>query len=246
MVMGVSLRGVNEMSDEAISNIGRRLLRAEFHRLRNDILLLFILSLLISSCSTSTPPSPTPQVVSVSSTSATQPWLTELYDCAARQTGAVLSRVGDANAADIVLQLGEPASPASFLYQIDSEEILIVTQRQSPIQNLTLEQAQTLFMGSGDLSVEVWEYASDVDVQRAFDQLVMKGRSVTSSARVAVSPQQMSDTLVNQANTVGILPKHWKTGDSRVVFSAGIVPVLVIAKSEPQGVVKELLACLQK
>jgi hypothetical protein len=101
-------------------------------------------------------------------------------------------------------------------------------------------------MGSGDPSVQVWVYASDADVQRAFDQLVMNGGSVTSSAIVAANPQQMSDTLVNQPNTVGILPKHWKVGDSRVVFSAGTVPVLALSKSEPQGMVKELIACLQK
>jgi hypothetical protein len=133
-----------------------------------------------------------------------------------------------------------------FAYQIDNEEILIVTQRQSPVQNLTLEDARVLFTGLGDPSVQVWVYASEEDVQRVFDQFVMEGRSVTSSAKLAVSPQQMSDTLINESNTVGILPKHWKAGDSRIVFSAGTAPVLALAKSEPQGMVKELIACLQK
>jgi hypothetical protein len=56
----------------------------------------------------------------------------------------------------------------------------------------------------------------------------------------------MSNTLVNQANTVGILPRHWKAGDAREVFSSGTVPVLAITNAEPQGVIKELIACLQK
>ncbi len=211
----------------------------------NFLCSIIFLSLLISSCSTSTPP-PTLPVVSVFSTAATQPWLSKLYDCAGT---SVVVRVSDTESAyDIRLQLGEPSVPSSFVYQIDSEEILIVTQRQSPIQNLTLEQAQSLFMGQGEAqpSVQVWVYASDADVQRVFDQLVMKGGSVSSSAKIAVNPQAMSDTLVNQPNTVGILPKHWRVGDSRIVFSAGTVPVLAITKAEPQGVVKELLACLQK
>ncbi len=201
-------------------------------------------SLIISSCATSTP-LPTPQIVSVFSSSAAQPWLTKSYDCAARSS--VVINVSDSeSAADLRLQLGEPAAPSAFAYQIDSEEILIVTQRQSPIQNLTLDDARALFMGQGNPSVQVWAYASEADVQRAFDQLVMNGRSVTSSAKIAVSPQQMSDTLVNQPNTVGVLPKHWKAGDSRIVFSAGTVPVLAIAKAEPRGAIKELIACLQK
>jgi len=212
---------------------------------RIDGILFFLIStLLISSCSTSTPP-PTPQVVSVFSSSAAEPWLSGLYDCAARQNNVTLSRVDDSNAADIVLQIGEPTI-TTFAYQVDTEEILIVTQRQSPVQNLNLEDARALFMGLGDPLVQVWVYASDADVQRMFDQLVMDGRGVTSSAMVAVSPQQMSDTLVTQPNTVGILPRHWKAGDSRVVFSAGIVPVLALTKSEPAGVVKDLLTCMQK
>jgi hypothetical protein len=56
----------------------------------------------------------------------------------------------------------------------------------------------------------------------------------------------MSDTLVNQPNTVGILPRHWKVGDAREVFSVGTVPVLAITQNEPQGAVQQLIACLQK
>ncbi len=153
----------------------------------------------------------------------------------------------DSNSAEIVLQIGEPAF-AFFAYQVDSEEILIVTHRQSPIQNLTLDEARALFIGLGDAdaSVQVWVYASDADVQSAFDQAVMEGRSVASSAKVAVNPQQMSDILVSESNAVGILPRHWKVGDAREVYSVATVPVLALTKSEPVGAVKDLLACTQK
>ena len=205
--------------------------------------LLILFNLFASSCSTGTPPPSTPVVVSVYSTSAAEPWLSTLYDCAGTTT--VLSRVDDSSTADIVLQVGEPEALSVPAFQIDTEEILIVTHRQSPIQNLTLDQVQTLFV-QGDPSVQVWVYASDTDVQNAFDQFVMKGRGVLPSARIAVSPQQMSDTLVNEPNAVGILPRHWKAGDVRDVFSAGTVPVLALTKLEPQGAIKELIACLQK
>ena len=79
-----------------------------------------------------------------------------------------------------------------------------------------------------------------------FDQLVMKGRSVTSFAGLATSPQQMSELINAEKDAVGILPKHWMAGNVREIFSAGTVPVLAITKEEPQGVVKELIACLQK
>jgi|KBSSwiStaDraftv2_1062776.scaffolds.fasta_scaffold257233_2 hypothetical protein len=209
-------------------------------------MLLFLLSsFLVVSCSNSAPPPATPQVVLVYSTPAAEPWLSELYDCAAGQNNVVVSRVDDSAIADIGLQIGEPPA-ASFAYQIDTEEILIVTQRQSPVQNLTIDDARALFMGLGDPSVQVWVYSSDADVQKVFDQFVMEGRSVSSSALVAVSPQQMSDTLVNQPNTVGILPRHWKAGDVREVYSVAKVPVLALTNTEPQDAIKELIPCLQK
>jgi len=103
-----------------------------------------------------------------------------------------------------------------------------------------------LFAGQADPSVQVWVYASDEDVQVVFDQFVMEGRSVTPAARLAVNSQQMSDTLVKEANAVGILPRHWKVGDVREVFNIATAPVLAITQSKPEGVIKELLACLQK
>jgi len=204
-------------------------------------LLLFI-PILATACGTNTPQT-TPEVVSVYSTSAAQPWLDSLYACA--ESFAILSRVDDPDSAQIVLRIGEPAFLSSFAYQIDEEEILIVTHRQSPIQNLTLDEARALFMGLGDPSVQVWVYASGEDVFGVFDQVVMEGRSVTSSAKIAATPQQMSVVLVNESDSVGILPRHWKAGDSREVYSVAKVPVLAMTKSEPQGAVGQLIGCLQ-
>lgn len=205
---------------------------------------LFLLILFVSSCSTGTLPPPTPELVSVYATYAAEPWLSALYDCAG--TSLILSRVDDPAAAAIALRVGEPRVVSSFVYQIGTEEILIVTHRQSPIQNLTMQEAGILFAGQGDPSVQVLVYASDADVQTVFDQFVMAGRVVTSQARLVATPQQMSDLLVNETNRVGILPRHWKAGDVREVLSVGMVPVLALTPTEPQGAVKDLIACMQK
>lgn len=206
--------------------------------------IFFLLTcLFLSSCSV-TPTPVTLSIVSVYSTSAAEPWLSPLYDCAG--TSTVISRVDDSSSADIVLRVGEPQVLTSFAYQIDSEDILIVTHRQSLIQNLTLEGARALFAGQGDPSVQIWVYAPEEDIQQVFDQVVMNGSSIVSSARLAATPQQMADTLVNEANTVGILTRHWKAGDDREVFRVATVPVLALTNVEPQGVIKEMIACLQK
>ncbi len=205
-------------------------------------MLLSLLWLLVG-CTSAAPP-PTPQLVTVYSTSAAQPWLAPLYECAG--ASVALSRVDDASSAEIALRVGEPKFLDALAYQIDTEEILIATNRQSSVQNLTLEQARALFAGQGDPSVQVWVYSSEEDLQQVFDQVVMAGRSVTPNAKLAATPQQMSDALVKESNTVGILPQHWKAGEVRDVFKVAAVPVLAITNSEPQGVIKELIACLQK
>ena len=209
--------------------------------MKKQFFFLVLSSFIVVSCAPATQTSQT-QVVSVYATSAAQPWLTELYTCA-DNSSVNLNLTTDKP--DITLRVGEPKIIISPVYQIDEEEILIVTNRESPIQNLTLTETQELF-AQGNGSAKVWVYASDADVQIVFDQLVMKGRSVTSFAGLATSPQQMSDLIKAEKDAVGILPKHWMTGNVREVFSAGTVLVLAITKEEPQGVVKDLIACLQK
>jgi hypothetical protein len=209
----------------------------------NDLVLFLLYSILLYACSP-TAPAVTPQVITVYSTSAAQPWLPSLYQCAG--TSTVISRVDDPSAAEIVLRLGEPGFLHSPAFQIDTEDILIVAQRQSTVQNLTLEEARWLFAGEGAPSLQVWVYAEGEDVQDIFDQMVMAGRKVTPSARLAVNPEHMAEALANDANTVGILPRRWKAGDAREVFLVATVPVLAITGSEPQAVMQQLLACLQK
>jgi hypothetical protein len=206
-------------------------------------LAVFFIFFLFSACAPSTPPA-TPEVIPVYSTAAAQPWLSELYDCAG--TASVIERVDDPSAARILLRVGEPEKLSSSAYQIDTEEILVVTQRQSLVQNLSVEAARALFSGKGDPSLQVWAYPAGEDIQDVFNRLVMQGQSITPEARLAIDPQQMSDTLVNEPNTVGILPRHWKAGDAREVLSAGTVPVLAITPTEPQDKLKQLIACLQK
>jgi hypothetical protein len=73
----------------------------------------------------------------------------------------------------------------------------------------------------------------------------MQGRSVSSSASIAVSVQDMIDVLKSETAAIGILPRHAMMSDLREVYSAGTVPVLAVTKSEPQGAVVDLISCLQ-
>jgi hypothetical protein len=212
---------------------------------RHNIVFFLLSSFFLFSCQSDNPPV-TPQLVTVYSTSAAQPWLSPLYECAGVST--VISRVDDPAAADVVLRVGEPTFLDSPAYQIDQEEIWIITHRESSIPSMNLEEVQTLFAGQGDPSIQVWVYTSEQDIQQVFDQYVMKGRNVASSANVAASPQQMLNVLESERQAIGILPLTWsmKMTGSGGVYHVATVPVLAITDSEPQGVIQEVLACLQK
>lgn len=205
---------------------------------------IWVLIFFTAACAPAATPSPELQIVSIYATPATQPWLADAFACAPPE---VVLRVTDSPAeADLALRLGEPELLTMPAYQVGTEEIFVMTHRQSPVQNLTVEGVRALFAGQGDLPVQVWVYAEGEDVQGVFEQAVMQGRSVTSFARLATSPQQMSDVLVNEPNTIGILSRRWKAGDARFVYTIPDVPVLALVESEPQGAIKALIACLQE
>ncbi|MFN8433114.1 MAG: hypothetical protein U0V18_03795 [Anaerolineales bacterium] len=207
----------------------------------NKKIVFAFLSFFLFSCATKSLASN--QLITAYSTSSAQTWMNDLFACADELSVAVKVT---ADSPDIYLRIGEPDDVLTPVFQIDEEELLIVTHRESPVQNLSLEEAQNLFAGSSGLAVQVWVYPSELDVYRVFDQFVMQGRSVTSTARVAVDSQEMSDVLNQESNAVGILPRHWKAGSVREVYSVGMFPVLAVTQEEPQGEIAQVIACLQK
>ena len=205
---------------------------------------LLAILLLITACAPMAA-SPTPQVVKIYTTAAAQPWLIKASNCAA-ESSVILSDIIDPTQADITLRVGEPNNLTTPAYQIDHEDLLIVTNSESPVQKLTAEETRALFAGQGQADVQIWVYSSGDDIQQVFAREVMQRTQVSSLARLAVSPQQMSDTLNAKKNAVGIIGRHWKTGTMREVFSLPNLPVLALTPTEPQGMVKQILSCLQK
>ena len=200
---------------------------------------IFIFLSILSACTPT--PQPTQIIVNAYATSAATPWLAELYACAEKNNAAINI---SASLPDIFLRVGEPEMIASPVYQIDEVEILVVAHRENNLQSLTLAEVQDLF-AQGNSQAQVWGYPSEADMQRVFDQLVMQGRSVSSSAKIAVSVQNMSEVLKSDPAAIGILLRQSLTEDLREVFSAGRVPVLAVTKEEPQGMVGKLISCLQ-
>jgi hypothetical protein len=180
---------------------------------------------------------------------ATRPWLSDFYACALEFPAAdTFLRIADSpEAAQVVLRLGEPEHLTGFSYQIGADDLLVVAHRQSPLQNMGQDEVQALFAGRGELpGVQVWAYAAGEDIQRSFQNQVMGAVTLTSLAKLVANPQQMSDTLNNDPNSVGILLRRWKMGDSRILFSLDGLPVLALTPQEPEAPLRQWIACVQQ
>jgi hypothetical protein len=201
---------------------------------------ILLLSSFIFSCAPVSPS--TSQIVDVYATASATPFLAELYACA-DASSVTLNLTSDSP--DISLHLGQPDGWAGSAFQVGVEDILIVASLPSPLPALTLDSARTIFAGLNP-SVQVWAYAPAEETQKVFEQAVMNGRNVTSFARLAASPLQMVEALTADPNAVGLLPRRWMTDGLRELFTAASVPVLALTPSKPEGLIHDLIACMQK
>jgi hypothetical protein len=209
----------------------------------NRILLTILLAL--TACTPKAQPASTPQVIKIYASLATRTWLPKAYACA-DGLAVILSDEVDPKQADISIRMGEPALLASPAFQIGTEDLTVVTNPESQIQTLTAGEVLSLFTSPGNPNVEIWVFSAGEDLQQVFAREVLAGQPITSLARAAASPQQMSEAINQNKNAVGVLPGQLVTGRLRKVFTLPKVAVLALVKTDPQGLIKELLVCLQK
>src|SRR5574340_213547 len=187
----------------------------------------------------------------VSATSAAGPWLRDAYDCTPPGSALVLAGPDDP---DLVLRLTEPRPLSGLAFQVGTDDLLVVTHPMVAVGQLSSSQVEAIFagqvknwreVGGADLEVQVWTFAPGVDIQSFFDRTILQGRPVSSLARLAVSSQDMSDSVGSAPGAIGILPRRWKTGNTREVLDFATVPVLALTDETPRGALGELIACLQ-
>lgn len=154
---------------------------------------------LFTSCSPVTPTA-APEPMTMQYTAATTPWLADLYACAGNNIVKAELHAADflnPQAADLVMRVGQPSDLPSPAYQISTDDILVIVNRQNPINKLTPDQVRGLFTGqvltwkdinSTDAPVQVWVFPSGEDVQQNFEQAALGGAPIASAARLANTP----------------------------------------------------------
>jgi hypothetical protein len=223
----------------------------------NKFLVLLVLPLLVLTACGPGSPTPVPAALTVDYSFATASWLADLYTCAGTSALVADQRAADAfdPQASLTLRLGLPAGQNAAAYQVGSEDLLVVVNKAAPVTSLTVDQVVGLFSGritdwsQIDLGkagqVQPWVFASGEDVEQLFEQAILGGSPLSTQARLASTPDEMSQAVAADPNAIGILPRHWKAGNVTSVLTAASAPVLVLTPAQPQPTVAALIACLQ-
>jgi len=226
--------------------------------MKRTFALIIIICFLLPSCN-SAPPTTEPEQLSLQYTAASIPWLADLSQCAGTNNVSFEQRGADfldPQSADVVIRIGLPKGLGPFVYQISTDDLLVIVDQQNPINNLTAAQVFGLFTGQiqnwkdidgADAPVQVWVFAAGEDLQQVFEQTVMEGSPVTSLARLATSPEEMLQVVEKDSTAIGIINRRNMAGNvTDVYMAASGLPVLAITLAEPQGNLAQVIACMQK
>jgi phosphate transport system substrate-binding protein len=168
---------------------------------------------------------------------------------------------------DILLEMGNPSVLPNTLYvsQVGWEQILVVVNKDNPISRLSTGEIQAIFSGQAPswengsgTPIQVWIFPSEDPIRTLFDSLVMKSERITSQAMLAPDLQAMLEAVAADANSMGYLPESYLIDAD--IYLVGKVktlqldqtlqddlhqPIIVLTMGEPQGVMRDLLVCLQ-
>lgn len=215
---------------------------------------LLIALFFIMACTPTPIEDPPPQKLTIYATPATQEWLSPVYDCAAETPGILLSRTFDIASADISLRLIPPPNSGTILYQIGEIELVVSINSENPVTSLSESQVIDIFagkiknwsqVGGNDAQIELWVYEQENDLQVAFKETMLEGRTLSSLARQASNEKMVRQAISGEVNALGILSRSEISDNIRVLHSVGYYPVLMVVKTEPQGFLPSLVACLQ-
>jgi hypothetical protein len=238
-------------------------------------LFLFGLALLVSACGPPevSTPAPTSIAINVIYPSALQPWADKLATCASDdyQVALYFSQSNAMNtniqANDIMLELGQTSldNVDSYLSQVGWEQITVIENTDNQDSRLSKDELKSIFsgqllkwVGGSNQPIQVWVLPEGDPVRMIFDQAIMLNRSLTSEAMLAPDPDAMLEAISREVDSIGYLPGSFlNTIDATTASKLKIVqlepslvsnllqPVIAITKSEPKGLLRNLLVCLQ-
>lgn len=207
---------------------------------------------------------PTPQLVRVDvSPSAT--WILPALDSCARTNGQVDLSVREISTAaldpdttDLLIRTGGWKSDSGSAFEIGQIRLDVIVHPDSPVDELSAQALADIFSGRvrqwaqlepslPTADIQVWLPPAGDEIRDGLQQALLAGEEPTPLARIAPDPQAMLTAVAADEFALGILPSAYLDPTVKAVDSSLEIwlPVLAVTRSEPAGLPRELMICLQ-
>lgn len=225
---------------------------------------LWLCAVLLAACAPSTAPTPpvlpTPQTVRIQYPADLRPLLPALRTCltdypqlAPQMEERSPTRL-EISAADLTLWWGESPPESGFAYLLGYDSLRVVVSAQREGREPTPFEVAALYRGdappegaSAPLpSLKVWTYPAEHPFRAQFETVLLSGGRTTTNAQLAPHSQAMQSALAEDPAALGFLPALWLTDTLRPLeIGMPLQPILALSPQEPQGALRNLLACWQ-
>jgi PBP superfamily domain len=215
-------------------------------------------------------PAPAPVLINVALSPSLRPWITLLQSCAATSTDFVINvsekpaYALDVSDSDLVIQFGG-APVHGYAAFLREEALVLIVNAQNPVLTLPNGKLREIYMGvitrwsevGGDQQpIQVWTYPDGDEARRILDKVIIPVDELTPNALIAPDPQAMLEAIGDDPQAIGFVPQNWlaQSGDNVETHPLHIEqnlveklhqPVLAITKDEPEGVLRQLVVCMQ-
>lgn len=162
--------------------------------------------------------------------------------------------------ADLVIWWGEKPERIDYAFPLNEDELVVIVNPENPKQTLRSSELLSLFsgrietwseIGTLDQQVEVWIFPEGNLLSETFQTGILADQRFTRLAKLAPSSAAMLESVAGDPGAIGFLPISWLSPVVKEIevdpeLQASVrKPLLALSQSEPQGAVKELIACLQ-
>jgi hypothetical protein len=239
------------------------------------LLAIFGMILLLIACSVPEvrTPAPTPEAIHLIYPASLKYWADRTAACATSNPlialffhqYPLLDTQGAANSIELIF--GEPliTNSPSYLSQVGNEQITVFVNKGNDLNQLSAEKLQSIFSGKTSSwengkgqPIHVWVLPGGDPIRTYFDRAVLKSIPLTSQAMLAPDPGAMLEAVSGDPDAIGYLPKSLlSSNDPSLHAMLKLIqldsplqeelqkPVIASTKGEPEGLIRELLVCIQ-
>jgi hypothetical protein len=166
---------------------------------------------------------------------------------------------------DAIIHVGDPPKEAGFSTQVGSVKLVIILNAGNPISILEPSVVKSILTGTitdwqdvspGDFSepiaIQVWSFPEGDDVRQLMEQILLNGRSISSSNRLVPDEQAMIEAVMSDPSAIGFITDRTTPNGVHILdvepsnaFNLP-QPILASLPAKAQEAIKPLLICLSQ